>query len=447
MLIKTLILPQFNRLFLTILTPKSILDKINRLFFQCLWNGKPDKIRRSTLYKHNNLGGLQMLNVYCFEDALKLSWIRKLFDQQNSLSPWYKLLLSTTGNLENLTSIGQNWCLLLCQKIHNPFWKHVFTQWVSFCAKLKPKTTVDVLQNSLWYNGQISKETLFLKNWHSKGIKIVADLVDGQGQILTAEEISRQFGIQPNLFNYYRVRALLKKFLEKNIRENNFSLVRPHILSNVSILLKQKKGSRPFYIEGIKQVADSPPLFKGLWTRILKIEINDETWKQIFNACFYVVSDNYMKWFQYKILNNILGTNDYLFKLKLSNTNMCRMCHTDTETITHLFAECTHSIEFWENINYWLRNGLCPALHITKQMKILGYLERDSSFLPLNFIFLYVRRYIFSCAKNGHALNLYFFLNHLETKFEEEEMLAKIKCQQLIFDKNWKKLRVFLFRY
>ena len=111
-LIKTMILPQFNHLFLSIVTPKPILDKINRLCFQCLWNGKPDKIRRSTIYKHTNFGGLKMVNVYFFENAMKLSWIRKLSDQQNSLASWHKLLLSTTGTLENLKVLGKKWCLI-----------------------------------------------------------------------------------------------------------------------------------------------------------------------------------------------------------------------------------------------------------------------------------------------------------------------------------------------
>ena len=219
-------------------------------------------------------------------------------------------------------------------------------------------------------------------------------MVDGLGKILTPEQISTQFDIQVNLFNYYRVRGLLKKFLEQHTREKDFSFTRPYIPNNINILLKRKKGSRPFYIEQIKQLSDSPPLCVGFWNRNLNIEINDKIWTNVFNACFYVVSDNYMKWFQYKILHNILGTNNYLYKLKLSTTNMCRLCNNYVETITHLIAECTPSVELWQTINLWLQNGFCSTLHITKSMKILGNLERENKFLPLNFIF-YMREDIF----------------------------------------------------
>ena len=49
--IKTLLLPQFNHLFTSLLTSKNILDSINRLFFQFLWDKKPEKIRRNTIYR------------------------------------------------------------------------------------------------------------------------------------------------------------------------------------------------------------------------------------------------------------------------------------------------------------------------------------------------------------------------------------------------------------
>ena len=63
-----------------------------------------------------------MMNVYNFENALKLSCIRKVIDQQSNVAfPWYKLLLSTTGNLENIKLLGGHWCTTVCQKFTIPF--------------------------------------------------------------------------------------------------------------------------------------------------------------------------------------------------------------------------------------------------------------------------------------------------------------------------------------
>ena len=66
-------------------------------------------------------------------------------------------------------------------------------------------------------------------------------------------------------------------------------------------------------------------------------------------------------------------------------------------------------------------------------MKILGYPKWNNSVVPLNFIFMYTRRCVFSCAKNGHDLNFFIFQKQLQLKDQEEEMLARIKCQHTAF--------------
>ena len=73
-MIKPLLLSQFNHLFTSVVTPTQTLDKINKIFFDFLWNGKPDKIRRSTMYMDNEIGGIGMVNIHIFEKSLKLEW-------------------------------------------------------------------------------------------------------------------------------------------------------------------------------------------------------------------------------------------------------------------------------------------------------------------------------------------------------------------------------------
>ena len=41
-------------------------------------------------------------------------------------------------------------------------------------------------------------------------------------------------------------------------------------------------------------------------------------------------------WFQYRILTRILGTNDLLCKLKMSQSHVCRLCGEHPESIRHL---------------------------------------------------------------------------------------------------------------
>ena len=62
--IKSLILPLFTHCFYAIPTPnKEILKIINKLMFGYLWDGKPYKIKSSTLVQKYENGGLNMVDI------------------------------------------------------------------------------------------------------------------------------------------------------------------------------------------------------------------------------------------------------------------------------------------------------------------------------------------------------------------------------------------------
>ena len=41
--------------------------------------------------------------------------------------------------------------------------------------------------------------------------------------------------------------------------------------------------------------------------------------------------------FQYKILNNIMFTNEKLFRLKLTESPLCAFCNQETESVEHIY--------------------------------------------------------------------------------------------------------------
>ena len=80
----------------------------------------------------------------------------------------------------------------------------------------------------------------------------------------------------------------------------------------------------------------------------IDFDINDEIQQNIFEAFMKSVIDNDLVWYQYKILFNILNTNKYLYKIKISNSNPYRLCGEYPETILHLFALCKEVQDFWK---------------------------------------------------------------------------------------------------
>ena len=75
--IKTLLLPILNHLFISLPDPNdSILKHLNELFFEFVWQG-PAKIKKEVIIKQYNEGGLKMINIKAFVQGLKISWLKK----------------------------------------------------------------------------------------------------------------------------------------------------------------------------------------------------------------------------------------------------------------------------------------------------------------------------------------------------------------------------------
>jgi hypothetical protein len=52
--------------------------EINRISFNFTWEGKPAKVKRSTIIREKKPGGLKMLDFEIMDKALKVAWPERL---------------------------------------------------------------------------------------------------------------------------------------------------------------------------------------------------------------------------------------------------------------------------------------------------------------------------------------------------------------------------------
>lgn len=77
--LKTIIISKLNHLFIALPNPdKTIIDKLNKAFYNFIWQSKADKVKRGILVQEYNKGGLKMIELNKFITALKISWIWRL---------------------------------------------------------------------------------------------------------------------------------------------------------------------------------------------------------------------------------------------------------------------------------------------------------------------------------------------------------------------------------
>ena len=77
-ILKSLIISQMTFLFSVLFVPEYILQKLDRLIFSFLWDGKTPKVKRETMINNINEGGLGMPDVYSVNNTSKISWIKRL---------------------------------------------------------------------------------------------------------------------------------------------------------------------------------------------------------------------------------------------------------------------------------------------------------------------------------------------------------------------------------
>ncbi|KAH3701739.1 hypothetical protein DPMN_076733 [Dreissena polymorpha] len=86
--LKTFALPKLIYV-LTVLPnpPNDVINDIKSAIFNFIWDGKPDKIKRTQLIQSVENGGIQLTNIDSFLNAIKCSWVKIYLDNTNT-SKW-----------------------------------------------------------------------------------------------------------------------------------------------------------------------------------------------------------------------------------------------------------------------------------------------------------------------------------------------------------------------
>ena len=177
--------------------------------------------------------------------------------------------------------------------------------------------------------------------------------------------------------------------------------------------------------------------FKKKWLRDLALDIPEQQWKQIFNACFKTVKDNFLIWFQYRIIHRILGTNKLLFEMNLKDSPLCSICQDQTETLMHLFVTCSKVSQIWSDLEDWILKLTKFKINFSVQDKLLGRIHFDPFFLPINTIIIVTKYYIFTSSKTNRLPNIFEMQKRLKIVYDDQLLVAQVNSKQTDFNNKW----------
>ena len=211
--LKTIILSKFIHLFRSLPPPLDYLIKqITKIMFSFMWDGKPDKISRTTLVQDKENGGMEMLNLGSFIKGLQINWVRRLLSNQNLM--WKKANTNSIPSEEKLLCFGPQWSTKIAGQTKNSFWKGIWKTWAEYLNKYNSNLFPENKELApLWFNPSISRSELFLPNWWKKGIRFVSDVINQNGDVMSKTEIETIYNIKTNFLEYMRVNKCVKKFM------------------------------------------------------------------------------------------------------------------------------------------------------------------------------------------------------------------------------------------
>ena len=172
----------------------------------------------------------------------------------------------------------------------------------------------------------------------------------------------------------------------------------PPILNSIKLLLKDPAGSKTIY-NVLTQFKNYEPICIRRWDRLLPND--NRRWLNIFGWSFKCTNNGQLNVFQYKLIHNILPTNSFLKKIGISQTDICRFCKTDVETILHFFIVCQIISDMWEGFFTWLNHNVNVDIRFSPEYIIFC---TDHDFATGEIIFL-IKSTIYIHLQKGRLIS------------------------------------------
>ena len=181
--------------------------------------GKGDKIARKTIIDDIEDGGLKMTDIRSFAKALKISWIKKVWDV-NYQADWKRLLLSDRLYWNDVWQLNKrSLSLLACSLVENSFWRNVVESWAGYVQETAEAS--DLLSQPLRNNVFITIENkpVFYKTGYIKNLRYVNDFVDESGVFMSPTELINKFNRKCTFLQAYGIMRGIPSSKKSKIRE------------------------------------------------------------------------------------------------------------------------------------------------------------------------------------------------------------------------------------
>lgn len=414
--------------------PQEFIKELDSVVYKFIWSGRPDKIKRKTLIGNYDDGGLRMCHIPSIVTGLKIAWVKRLLNLDND-GKWkifYRHHLKPFGgNL--LWYCNMNPSEKKIVSIQNHFVRDVVRAWCTVAFELA--IDINPCNQIIWNNSliRIANNTVYNDNWYNNGIKYVSDLIKDNGKFLTYNEFITNYSIENcNFMDYCSIIYSIPMTWKRTITnlgdterdsENNVQM------SLVNKICKASKVCKYIQMICIKKLLKTP-IAEDKWANSMNDP--DLNWREIYRIPFNSTLSTKLRYFQFQFLHRYLPVNKFLFDIKIIDSNLCSFCNQHTETLQHLFWECTISKLFWSQV----QSKIIPSNVIINQRDVFfGIL--DPTNYRYNFAILHAKYYLYCCRCKSILPNIQHFICKLNFECTTEKQIALNNDKLQMWNRKW----------
>ena len=155
-----------------------------------------------------------MINLKAFAQALKITWLRRIFQTE---SKW-QFLIKKDVDTEKIVPCGSEYIDSFLIIIKNEFWKVTLKALLRFQLLLNIDwDSSTIYQTPIFYNKNLTVggKYFFYKSWFDSGICYIRDILDDQGNFYEYNVFIQKRSIHTNFLQYHGVIESIKRFWRK----------------------------------------------------------------------------------------------------------------------------------------------------------------------------------------------------------------------------------------
>ena len=358
-------------------------------------------------------GGLNAPSLCTMVKASRIQWIQRYNGPSNHLWKNIFAMFLKELNLDISLLLRANYKLDREQRSRLPeFYCEVLDLWSAY-GETKPDSKV----NMLWYNDciRIAGKPVCYSEFKRIGINYIRDLYDNSNTPLPFVHWKNRGLSQGHFIKWYGLINVVQKLTRPTDAGNNDCLTDNddteisdsayivNLGNKIKSLAKVKtKDIYHIILSGVIGKEVVPPKIAHEF-----VEVGDTCdWGKIYVRAYWNCVDTKGREFQYKVLNNFVATNYWLYKWKIKDSDKCTLCNSETETVCHLFWECSETQDLWTRIVEWYNSKINDTVIIDKRIAILGSDDK-----LLHTITVLAKEYIFRSKLADQELSFNAFQN------------------------------------